>query len=157
MVAAFAAPLVEFKHFVVALYLITSVAIDLSITMQKSIATASIEQPYAFNPVVAVLMTEVIKLGVSVTWFALSPRTEPPVLLSRRDLAWLALPAAIFTLNNVLVWWAIGKNDVAVFGVFRDTMILRTAVLWCLVYQVALGRKRLASIAVVFAGLVLNR
>merc|ERR1719384_654264 len=89
--------------------------------------------------------------------FVLAPRIDLPPLPSLADMRWLALPAVIFTANNILVWWAIGKNDVGVFGVFRDTMILWTAALWCFVYQTSLGAARRSAIGVVFAGLVVNR
>lgn len=73
------------------------------------------------------------------------------------DVAWLAAAALIFTANNVLVWWAIGHNDVSVFGVFRDTMIIWTALLWRCVFKAPLGYTRLGCIAGIVAGLFLNR
>jgi len=55
------------------------------------------------------------------------------------------------------VWWAIGRNDISTFGVFRDTMILWTAFLWRMVFGVPLGPARLLAIAVLVFGLALNQ
>jgi hypothetical protein len=67
------------------------------------------------------------------------------------------VPALVFTANNILVFVAIGKNDMSAFGVFRDTMILWTAAMWRCVFNVELGWTRLGGIFIVFLGLVVNK
>lgn len=44
-----------------------------------------------------------------------------------------------------------------VFGVFRDTMILWTALIWRCVFHTSLGFNRIMAISVVFTGLAVNR
>merc|ERR1712062_744248 len=45
----------------------------------------------------------------------------------------------------------------AAFGVFRDTMILWTAVIWRIFFKTQLGWTRLSGIFVIFLGLCVNR
>lgn len=163
--AAVVASSLAFKYLVLVIYLALSVSIDLCIAFQRvRSAPGSGVAPtatYDFDPICAVLLTEGIKLVVSMGLYAASPtrgeQTQPWGGLTFTDARWLSLPAIIFTANNVLVWWAIGKNDVSVFGVFRDTMIIWTAMMWRGVFGKPLGAARLSAIAVIFVGLVVNR
>jgi len=147
-----------------AVYVAFSVSIDVSIKMLATNAPAEEkkEGDYAFNPICMVLVTEISKLIISaVLAFAAgsssSSENSEARKISAADVAYLALPAAIFTVNNVLVFKAVGANDTAVFGVFRDTMILWTAAIWKLVFRTDLGSFRMAAILVIFAGLVVNQ
>jgi len=70
---------------------------------------------------------------------------------------YMALPAAVYSVNNILVFHAIQQNSMSDFGIFRDTMILWTAGLWKGVFKVPLGRTRLIGILVVFIGLIVNK
>jgi len=146
-----------------AVYVAFSVSIDVSIKMLATNAPAEEkkEGDYAFNPICMVLVTEISKLIISAV-LALaagssSSENSEARKVSAADVAYLALPAAIFTVNNVLVFKAVGANDTAVFGVFRDTMILWTAAIWKLVFRTDLGSFRMAAILVIFAGLVVNQ
>jgi hypothetical protein len=169
-VLAFAAggvvgPMVPAKflpYLVCAIYICFSVAIDISIAVQKKGGDAHGDSGgYSFNPVCAVLLTEAVKFWISMFIYLIAVKTEGkpliPAELSFSDAKWLALPAVIFTANNILVFVAIGKNDMSAFGVFRDTMILWTAAMWRCVFSVELGWTRLAGIFVVFLGLVVNK
>eukprot|EP00443_Scrippsiella_acuminata_P059462 CAMPEP_0115539310 /NCGR_PEP_ID=MMETSP0271-20121206/89342_1 /TAXON_ID=71861 /ORGANISM="Scrippsiella trochoidea, Strain CCMP3099" /LENGTH=87 /DNA_ID=CAMNT_0002972261 /DNA_START=129 /DNA_END=389 /DNA_ORIENTATION=+ len=73
------------------------------------------------------------------------------------DVGWMAIPAGLFAMNNVLVFIAIGANDTAVFGVMRDTMILWTAAIWFLAFRLSLGPRRLIAMSVLVSGLLLNQ
>jgi len=142
------------------IYLVVSVTIDISIAIQKTSQTqiSSDKNVYDFNPKCAVFLTEFIKLVVSLglaSFNAFNKGEHPNVQL--QDATWLLLPAMFFTVNNILVYQAIGKNDMAAFGVFRDTMILWTALIWRAFFSTELGWKRLAGIVVIFGGLTLNR
>jgi len=154
-------PPAAISYIVCAIYIIVSVTIDLSIAIQKTPQTDShsaAKAPYQFNTKCAVLLTELIKLVVSLGLAGFNLVCEgmwPDVALS--DVKWLLLPAMLFTVNNVLVYQAIGMNNMAAFGVFRDTMILWTALIWRAFFRTELGSTRLAAIAVIFAGLTLNR
>jgi hypothetical protein len=69
----------------------------------------------------------------------------------------LACPALIFFANNMLMFFANGYNDLSSFGAFRETLILWTAVLWTMTFQVSLGTKRVSALLTLLVGLVLNQ
>lgn len=144
---------------VMMVYITLSVSIDLLIMSQKNSPNA--KTLYEFDPTCAVILTETIKLGISLTLYAsnrfIAGVQFLPEGLSLYDACLFALPAAFFTANNIMVFVAIGENDSSVFGVFRDTMILWTAFIWRCIFRSHLGPIRLFGIAVIFAGLVLNR
>ncbi|CAK0826489.1 unnamed protein product [Prorocentrum cordatum] len=131
-----------------------SCAIDISIAVQK-------QPDYSFNPVCAVLITEAIKLCLSTAVYAASflgrARRVVPAEFSFSDMLYMAVPAAIYSVNNILVFHAIQQNSMSDFGIFRDTMILWTASLWRFVFKVPLGYTRLMGIVVVFMGLIVNK
>jgi len=147
-------PKAAVPYIVCVVYIFFSCAIDISIAVQK-------KPGYAFNPVCAVLVTEAIKLCLSAAVYAASlwgsARRLIPAELSLSDLWCMAVPAGIYSVNNILVYHAIKQNEMSDFGIFRDTMILWTAGLWRFVFKVPLGWARLSGIGVVFAGLVLNK
>jgi hypothetical protein len=96
-----------------------------------------------------------VVLLVTKTIHSSQPILPPESVVS--DIKWLSIPASFFTVNNILVFVALGSNDTAAFGIFRDTIILWTALIWCWVFRASLGYMRSAGIIVVFCGLVLNR
>merc|ERR1719356_1235379 len=131
-------------YVVCAIYICFSVAIDISIAVQKKGGDAKGESAgFSFNPVCAVLVTEAVKFWISMLIYLIAVKSDGrpliPAELTFSDAKWLALPAFVFTANNILVFVAIGKNDMSSFGVFRDTMILWTAAMWRCVFQVELG------------------
>merc|ERR1719428_1650174 len=80
-----------------------------------------------------------------------------PDNFSFQDIKWLLVPAVLYALNNLLVFKALGVNDAASFGIFRDTTIIWTAVIRWSVFRTPLGRVRLAGVAIIITGLFLNR
>ena len=153
-------PKVLLSYLVCVVYVFISVVIDLSMAVQSELS----QQDYSFEPMCAVFLTELIKLVISLCLalhelrahgHAAAPARQ--CLPSTADVRWLSVPALIFTVNNILVWWAIGSNDMSAFAVFRDTMILWTAFLWRMVFGTALGSARLIAIGLVAVGLVLNQ
>lgn len=138
-----------------AAYVSISVTIDLSIAVQKQ--TDPDTDTYEFDPVCCVLLVETVKLIVSLTLYFSHRDTSTQTMPSMTDISWLMLPAFLYTLNNILVWYAIGENDASTFGVFRDTMIMWTAMIWRCVFRTPLGFCRLFAIGIVFMGLVMNR
>lgn len=149
-------------------YIVVSVSIDLIISSQKHIKDEG-NGEYDFNPLCAVILTELVKLVISLLMY--TPIIARDVSahyhgldvvgadkgFSFADMVWLLVPGLFMTVNNVLVFKAIGSNDAAAFGVFRDTVIIWTAGLWRFAFHVALGWVRMSGIAIVFAGLLLNR
>lgn len=143
-------PPAAISYIVCLIYVIVSVTIDLTIAIQKTSHTETDPRsqgaPYKFNTKCAVLLTELIKLVVSLGFAGFHSFREgkqPDVALS--DVSWMMLPAMLFTANNLLVYQAIGTNNMAAFGVFRDTMILWTALIWRAIFRTELGLKRLAG------------
>merc|ERR1719265_1404129 len=74
-----------------------------------------------------------------------------------KDVMFLSIPGALFALNNICLYFAIGRNDMATFGAFRDTVIIFNAVAWCIVFKSSLGMKRFVALGLMFAGLVMNQ
>jgi len=153
-------PPAAISYLVCVVYIIVSVTIDLTIATQKTSQTdpESEDGPFKFNTKCAVVLTELLKLVVSLGLAGFNSFQNgkwPDVAFS--DVYWLVLPAIFFTANNVLVYLAIGMNKMATFGVFRDTMILWTALIWRAFFQTELGSLRLSAIMVIFLGLTLNR
>eukprot|EP00931_Biecheleriopsis_adriatica_P065328 TRINITY_DN39895_c0_g1_i1.p1 TRINITY_DN39895_c0_g1~~TRINITY_DN39895_c0_g1_i1.p1 ORF type:complete len:466 (+),score=82.63 TRINITY_DN39895_c0_g1_i1:86-1399(+) len=139
------------------LYLFLSVLIDISIALQKEVSdTEAPRETYDFEPACMCLLVEVIKFFISAGLAASNQGIESKSV-HFADAKWMGLPVAFFTINNLLVWKALGKNDIATFGVLRDCMILWTAGMWRVVFQVPLGGTRWLAIGIVVAGLVFNR
>eukprot|EP00747_Dinoflagellata_sp_TGD_P162312 gnl/TRDRNA2_/TRDRNA2_179768_c0_seq1.p1 gnl/TRDRNA2_/TRDRNA2_179768_c0~~gnl/TRDRNA2_/TRDRNA2_179768_c0_seq1.p1 ORF type:complete len:467 (-),score=60.47 gnl/TRDRNA2_/TRDRNA2_179768_c0_seq1:151-1551(-) len=139
-------------------YVAISVIIDVSIASQKTSQQG--EQTFNFHPAAPVVVTEVVKLFFSVMLWSASQigaaKFSWPAELRLNDIAWLTIPALCYAANNILLFLAIGKTDVSQFGVFRDTLVIWTAMVWTSCFQVKLGRVRIAAIATIFAGLILN-
>jgi hypothetical protein len=145
---------------VIVVYISLSVTIDLLIMYQKDSAGIG-AKTYKFDPTCSIILTELIKLVVSLTMYATQQMVKGssllPSTLSLSDVGLFLLPALFFTANNIMVFIAIGGNDASAFGVFRDTMILWTALIWVCIFKASLGTIRLCGIAVIFLGLVVNR
>ena len=107
------------------------------------------------------LLTEAVKFCLSASVYLIAVmfdgRPLVPPELTFTDAKWLAVPAVIFTANNVLVYVAIGKNGMSAFSEFRDTVILWTAGIWRCVFNAELGWKRICGIFIVFLGLLVNK
>jgi len=144
------------------IYIAVSVSIDISIVAQKSPGSKQISA-YDFNPACALLITEAVKLVISCLLYAFARACDcGPASSMQRGVTWtdvlyLLAPAALFTLNNMMVFVAIGRNDTSTFGVFRETLIIWTAILWRMVFRAPLGRFRLLSLLTVVIGLILNQ
>lgn len=155
-------------------YLCVSVAIDACIATSHVRATSATktgsQSTFAFNPLCNIILVELGKLVVSIALFAkdhIAKRDEGKatgnfvtgmmVSSMPSDVGFMAVPAACYTLNNILVFIAIGNNEVATFAAFRETMILWTALIWTAVFKVPLGWKRIGAILTIVFGLVLNQ
>lgn len=155
-------------------YLCVSVAIDACIATSHVRATSATktgsQSAFAFNPLCNIILVELGKLIVSIVLFAkdhIAKRDEGKatgnfvagmVAASMpSDIGFMAIPAACYTLNNILVYMAIGNNEVATFAAFRETAVLWTALFWTTVFKVALGWKRIGAILTIVFGLVLNQ
>lgn len=139
-----------------ALYVFMSCLIDITIARQKTSLDAA---TYTFEPACTVLLVEAMKfiLSAGLHIFSSTKSSEPHTRMTFHDVKWMCLPMMLFTLNNILVWQALGKNDIVTFSVFRDTMIIWTAIFWRGIFQVPLGHVRWLAIGLVFLGLTINR
>jgi len=158
---------------VCAVYVAFCVVIEMSIAVQRETAKQAVRPAaFSFDPACAVMLAEALKLSISIVLYLRSvyqPNSEkeeaPSSIMeslrdsgiSFTDAKWLGLSGILFTTNHLLVYKAIGGNDMAAFGIFRDTVIIFTAGLWFFVFRTPLGPMRLAGISVIFAGLILNR
>eukprot|EP00746_Dinoflagellata_sp_MGD_P026972 gnl/MRDRNA2_/MRDRNA2_16353_c0_seq1.p1 gnl/MRDRNA2_/MRDRNA2_16353_c0~~gnl/MRDRNA2_/MRDRNA2_16353_c0_seq1.p1 ORF type:complete len:246 (-),score=21.26 gnl/MRDRNA2_/MRDRNA2_16353_c0_seq1:84-821(-) len=70
---------------------------------------------------------------------------------------YLALPGFLFAVNNLLLYPSIWGNEMASFGVFRDTTVLFNAAIWCVVFKTTLGVPRSCALVGIFIGLFLNQ
>lgn len=154
-----------------ALYLGSAVSIDLIILAQKDHVTDGVESSldggYEFSPLCSVLCVELGKLTVSVTLFVLRmlfmSKADQDVFAaglqkaSVGDKCFLVVPAALFTMNNLLLFLAIGHNDVSVFSLFWPTVIFWTTCAWVFVNRVYIGNVRVFGIMIVFGGLVIDK
>jgi len=133
-----------------------SCLIDITIAYQKTSHDAA---TYTFEPACTVLLVEAMKFIISagLQMFSSSKSSEPHTRMTFHDIKWMCLPMILFTLNNILVWQALGKNDIVTFSVFRDTMIIWTAIFWRGIFQVPLGHVRWLAIVLVVLGVTINR
>lgn len=140
-------------------YLVMSVLIDTNISASSSEGTG-----HKFEPLCAVILVEIGKLVASCVLYTVN-RVKPLMdgqsfideKFSVKDALYLAAPGFGFALNNVLVWMSIGHNEIASFGVFRDTIVFFNAAIWCIIFKSALGLHRNLALAAVFAGLCINQ
>jgi len=141
-------------------YLTFSVLIDTNIS-----ASGNAGKGQKFEPACAVILVELGKLIVSCVLYTVA-RWKPtfsegqPFIqenFSMKDAVYLAFPGLLFAINNMLVWLSIGHNEMASFGVFRDTIIFFNAAIWCVVFRSTLGLRRNLALCMVFVGLCVNQ
>jgi len=141
-------------------YIVFSISLDLILSKAK---TGGVN-PFNFEPGCVSVLVELGKLVVSLVLFGLS-RLQPVLNGERlfqnhcsvKDAMWLSFPAILYLLSNLLAFRAIGENDVASYGVFRDTVLLWNAGMWTVVFQVSLNAKQVIALLGIFCGLVVNQ
>eukprot|EP00747_Dinoflagellata_sp_TGD_P207773 gnl/TRDRNA2_/TRDRNA2_81309_c0_seq1.p1 gnl/TRDRNA2_/TRDRNA2_81309_c0~~gnl/TRDRNA2_/TRDRNA2_81309_c0_seq1.p1 ORF type:complete len:492 (+),score=47.93 gnl/TRDRNA2_/TRDRNA2_81309_c0_seq1:19-1494(+) len=154
-------------YVVCGIYIVVSLSVDIAVAMQKRIKPHGSLESFSFNPVCVVVIAEALKTICSVMLYMVSRvrcrchegRKEPVALdfSTLSDVKWLVPPAFLYTVHNVLLFVAIGTNDMSQFAVFRDaTMILWAANIWRVVFRVRLGWMRFNALAVIIVGLVLD-
>jgi drug/metabolite transporter (DMT)-like permease len=144
--------------YAVIIYCILTTLVDINIS------AAGNGQGFTFEPACAVLIIEVLKMVFSLVLYTMSrfpamTKGEPFVQqeFSMKDIWYLAIPGALYCLNNILIYLALGYNELASFGVFRDTNVIFTAIIWCIVFKATLGCHRNLAIGGVFLGLFVNQ
>lgn len=143
------------------LYLSANVGIDITISAQRTHIGSSADV-YAFDPLCVMVVVETVKFifSAAMYWRNSSRKATSDSeheVLSKEDVAYFALPAAMFTFANVLTYWAMGANDMSVFMLFRDSMVIWTALTWWAVFGARPNKTRMTSLFVISLGLVLNR
>jgi len=164
VVSSFRLPSRYLGYAVCVVYVALSVSIDLFIASNRQQDDGKTTGTYAFDPACCVILVELAKLIISSILLAsrccsgatdLSDFNLKEFL--KREAGWLSLPGVLFAANNLLLFTAIGKNDMATFGVFRETLILWTSLFWRVFFKVELGTKRLIGVGIIFVGMVGNR
>lgn len=147
-----------FTMSVIMIYVATSVGIDIFISIQKEEDDDG-DVSYAFDPICVVITTEMMKLVISIIIYTGSRIVDSdgqpffPPEFDLNDVKWLALPAVLFSANNILIYYVILKNDISTFGIFRDTTILWTALMWKGWFHKPLRIWRILGIMIIFMGL----
>lgn len=158
-----------FAMFLCGMYVACSASVGVCIKVlsdhakQKKIGGSA--SSYTFDPLCLVVITEISKLFITSVLLGVTRLTrraedsQPQSLarLSTADLYHFAAPAACFTLGNFLAFAAIGANDVSVYGVFQNTMLLWTTAFWKIRFRAELGWGRSAAVVLCFSGLCLNQ
>lgn len=141
------------------LYLCANIGIDIAISSQRTHVGGSTSDVYTFDPLCVLVTVETVKFLFSVVmYYRNDARTERKEdTLTKTDVAYFALPAVMFTFANILNFFAMGANDMSVFMLFRDSMVIWTALTWWFVFGAKPNRARIASLAVIITGLILNR
>jgi len=139
-------------------YATLSISIDLSI---KNAAQAY-GGHFPFNPACGVVVVEYCKCVVSVVlfaWYVYDSRKNGREISTPRaqDVAWLAVPAAIYAMNNLLVFQAIKSTPLSTFGVVRETMLIWNALIWTATFQQSISPVRWLAIAGIFLGCSINQ
>jgi hypothetical protein len=138
--------------------------ISFSCLIDTNISIAGNGNGVKFEPACSVLIQEVGKLIVSMVLYTVARwnaiRDGHPFLQEQvrmKDVMYLAVPGCFFAVNNVLIYEAIGRTEIATFGVFRDTVIFFNAAIWCFVFHSTLGMTRYLALFIIFVGFCLNQ
>merc|ERR1719343_363121 len=148
----------KLAHVCCIVYATLSISIDLSI---KNAAEAY-GGHFPFNPACGVIVVEYAKCVVSSILFAVyvaDARSSGREIPMPRpiDVAWLAVPAGIYALNNLLVFQAIKSTPLSTFGVVRETMLIWNALIWTATFQQSISMVRWLAIAGIFLGCCANQ
>jgi len=148
----------KLAHVCCLVYATLSISIDLSIKN----AAESYGGHFPMNPACSVIVVEFSKLVVSAVLFAQillqSRRTGTVVQLPEpKDIAWLAVPGAIYAINNMLVFQAIKSCPLSTFGVVRETMLVWNALIWTATFSQSICLTRWLSIGGIFFGCAMNQ
>jgi len=148
----------KLAHICCLTYAILSISIDLSI---KNAAEAY-GGHFPFHPACGVIVVEYAKCTVSLVLFALYVRKAnaegTEIAWPRKsDVGWLAVPAAIYAMNNLIVFKAIQSCPLSTFGVIRETMLVWNALIWCATFQQSISASRWLAIGGIFLGCSINQ
>jgi len=148
----------KLTHLCCMVYATLSISIDLSI---KNAAEAY-GGHFPFNPACGVVVVEFLKCIVSMVLFAqyyLATRSSGGEIAWPRpqDVCWLGVPAAIYAMNNLLVFQAIKSTPLSTFGVIRETMLIWNAGIWSVTFQQSISASRWMAIGGIFLGCSINQ
>jgi len=148
----------KLAHICCVVYASLSIGIDLSI---KNAAVAY-GGHFPFHPACGVIVVEFSKCVVSAVLLAFVVHRDRQegrdfVWPKLSDVAWLAVPAAIYAMNNMIVFQAIKSCPLSSFGVIRETMLVWNALIWCATFQQSISATRWLAIAGIFFGCSVNQ
>jgi drug/metabolite transporter (DMT)-like permease len=64
----------------------------------------------------------------------------------------IALPAGIYAASNILNYYGIARSKTSQYAIFRETGLLWNACLWCVVFNMAISKRRWLAIFGIFLG-----
>jgi UDP-sugar transporter A1/2/3 len=148
----------KLTHVCCLVYASLSIGIDISIKN----AAESYGGSFPFNPACGVVVVECAKLIISIILFAvhvgqLRGRGEAVQLPRANDVGWLAVPAAIYAANNLIVFQAIKSTPLSSFGVIRETMLIWNALIWTATFRQSISATRWLAIFGIFLGCSMNQ
>jgi len=148
----------KLTHVCCIVYATLSISIDLSI---KNAAEAY-GGHFPFNPACGVVVVEYAKFVVSLVLFmvyvAECRRDSREIVWPRgTDIAWLSVPAGIYSMNNLIVFQAIKSTPLSTFGVVRETMLIWNALIWTATFRQPISAVRWLAIGGIFLGCCANQ
>jgi len=139
-------------------YVTLSIGIDLSIKN----ASLSYGGHFPFHPASGVIVVEFAKCAISLVLLAHSlyhaARIGAEIVLPRKqDVAWLAVPAAIYAVNNLIVFQAIRSCPLSTFAVVRESMLIWNGLIWTATFRQSIPASRWLAICGIFIGCSINQ
>jgi len=139
-------------------FVVLSVSIDLSIKA----AAAGDGGHYSFEPAAAVLVVETCKLIFSAGLFSevcfRSRRESVQIQLpSVSDVAWLALPGAVYSVDMVILYECVERVSLTTYAVIRETRLIWAALIWTAVFGLPLSRMRWLGMGGIILGCCVNQ
>lgn len=102
----------------------------------------------------AVLMTEIIKLVVSIVMLYTSSNLTLKNVIQDENFGLMILPAALYTLQNNLIYLASSNLDTITFQIILETKILTTAVFSYFLLGKQLAKSQILSLVLLVSGVV---
>jgi drug/metabolite transporter (DMT)-like permease len=117
---------------------------------------------FPFNPACGVVVVEYLKFVASAFLFSKvymeAKASGAEISMPRKqDIAWLMVPAAIYAMNNLLVFQAIKSTPLSTFGVIRETMLIWNALIWTATFRQSISATRWLAIGGIFPGCSINQ
>lgn len=114
---------------------------------------------YSYIVLTSVLVTEFVKLAVSLGYYALfvPPQRKTHHSFRARDIVAFAIPAAVYALNNALVFWIISELRPSSFQILSSFKTVFTLFLFRIVLQRIPTNNQYVAVLLLAAGAAVSR